>query len=526
MQRLPSSVEGKDKAMDRRRLLLDASVPGRTAATLPALDVPPSPLPASGLLRQALGLPEVSEVDLVRYFTHLSQLNYAVDSGFYPLGSCTMKYNPRWHEEAASLPGFAQLHPLQGETAVQGALKLMFELQLYLAEVAGLAGATLCPAAGAHGELTGMLIARAYHLDGPSTSSGAAPSAGSGPRLSPSERHRPDPARKKVLVPDSAHGTNPASATMAGFQVVTIPSDAQGNTDLEALRKVLSSEVAAVLITLPNTLGLFDPHIEEVCQMVHEAGGLVYGDGANLNALLGQVKLGELGFDLVHINVHKTFSTPHGGGGPGAGPLCVGEKLLPFLPTPLVAQRSDRSYYLAAPEKTIGRISAFQGNFGVLVRAYAYLRLLGAEGLRQVSENAVINANYLLSQLQELYHLPYHRRCMHEVVLSASRQKAKGVSALDIAKRLIDYGFHPPTMYFPLIVEEALMIEPTETESKETLDAFIAAMKAIAGEVEKDPLVVQAAPHHAPMARLDEARAARQPDLRWRPPAPQKDRGS
>ncbi|MBI2303330.1 MAG: aminomethyl-transferring glycine dehydrogenase subunit GcvPB [Chloroflexi bacterium] len=471
---------------------MERSVAGRQGCSLPACDVPLSQPPPQGLLRQELPLPEVTEGDLVRYFTHLSQLNLGVDVGFYPLGSCTMKYNPKLHEDVARLPGFSHIHPLQPEEMVQGALELMHRLQGYLAEITGLRAASLTPAAGAHGELTGMLVTRAYH------------------------HIRGEEARNIVLVPDSAHGTNPASAAMAGYRVVTVPSDAQGNLDLEALRAAMTPAVAAIMLTMPSTLGLFDPHIVDICREVHHHGGLVYGDGANLNALLGQVKLGELGFDIVHLNLHKTFSTPHGGGGPGAGALCVGQELAPFLPTPMVEKIDEGRYILTAPAQSIGRIGGFHGNFGILVRAYAYIRSLGAEGLRQVSEDAVLNANYLLYHLKEDYHLPYPRPCLHEVVLSGARQKRLGVTTLDIVKRLMDYGFHPPTIYFPLIVEEAMMIEPTETESKETLDAFIAAMRDIAREAEEEPEILRTAPHHAPMARLDEVAAARKPDLRWR----------
>ncbi|MBI4216661.1 MAG: aminomethyl-transferring glycine dehydrogenase subunit GcvPB [Chloroflexi bacterium] len=476
----------------QRQLLMDRSRPGRRAATVPRRDVPAAPLHPVRWRRASLPLPEVSEGELVRYFVALSQRNYGVDSGFYPLGSCTMKYNPKWHDEMAALPGFAQLHPLQEEESAQGALRLMHDLQGYLADVTGLEAVSLCPAAGAGGELAGMLMIRAYH------------------------RARRDAQRAQVLIPDSAHGTNPASAAMAGFEVAHVPSDSDGNTDLEALRGMLSGRTAAFMVTMPNTLGLFEPRIAAACRLVHEAGGLVYGDGANLNAILGRAKLGELGFDIVHMNLHKTFSTPHGGGGPGAGPVAVARRLAPYLPEPQVA-RQGGVYHLARPRRSIGRLTAFHGNFGVLVRAWAYIRLMGAVGLRQVSENAVINANYLRVQLKDAYQLPYDRPCMHEVVLSASRQRAKGVRALDIAKRLIDYGFHPPTMYFPLIVPEALMIEPTETESKETLDAFIAALLAMAQEAEENPQLLQEAPHHTPISRLDEAKAARQPDLRWRP---------
>ena len=482
-----------------RRLLMDRSAPGRMGTTLPPLDVPEQTLPPDHLLRGALEFPEVSEGELVRYFSQLSQLNFSIDTNFYPLGSCTMKYNPKLHDEMASLPGFSQVHPSQPASTVQGALKLMFQLQEMLAEITGMAGTSLAPLAGAQGELAGMLVTRAYH------------------------QARGDTGRTIVLIPDSAHGTNPASATMAGFDVVTLPSDPNGDTDLDALKRSAGEDLAGIMLTLPSTLGLFDTHILDVCRVVHEAGGIVYGDGANLNALLGRAKLGELGFDIVHSNLHKTFSTPHGGGGPGAGPVMVGDSLLPFLPTPVAERRETEdgkeSYGLVSPPQSIGRLGAFHGNFGVLVRAYAYIRLLGNTGISRISEDAVINANYILSQLKGHYDLPYDRSCLHEVVFSARNLKrAHGVSALDVAKRLIDHGIHPPTMYFPLIVEEALMIEPTETETRETLDHFVEVMKAIVQEASEDPDLVRGAPHDAPNTRLDEARAARRPDLRWKPP--------
>jgi glycine dehydrogenase subunit 2 len=405
-----------------------------------------------------------------------------------------MKYNPRVNEEAARLPGFAGVHPHQRETA-QGALALMFDLQRLLAEITGMDAVGLAPAAGAHGELTGILMARAYH------------------------QARREGHRQRVLVPDTAHGTNPATAAMCGYEVVSVVSCADGNMDLGALTTALDDSVAALMLTLPNTLGLFDPQILRIAEMVHGAGALLYGDGANLNALLGRAKLGDLGFDVVHLNLHKTFSTPHGGGGPGSGPIAVREPLAPFLPTPVVRRQGGESgYVLAAPEQSIGRVGLFHGNFGIMVRAYAYIRSLGAAGLREVSDNAVLNANYILARLRGAYRLPYDRRCMHEVLFSGSRQKAKGVRTLDIAKRLIDYGFHPPTIYFPLLADEAMLIEPTETESKETLDAFCDAMLSIAREAEEEPEVVRAAPHRAPLGRLDEATAARHPVLRWQPP--------
>ena len=482
---------------NKRRLLMDRSSPGRVGTTLPPLDVPEQELPAGSMLRDDLDFPEISESELVRYLSQLSQFNFSIDHNFYPLGSCTMKYNPKLNDEIASLPGLSQIHPLQPASTVQGALKLVFELQDALMEITGMAGTSLAPMAGADAELAGMLMIRAYLLE------------------------NGEPGRKNVLIPDSAHGTNPASAVMAGFDVVTLPSDADGNTDLDALRDSVDDKLAGLMITLPSTLGLFDTNILDVCRIVHEAGGLVYGDGANLNALLGRAKLGDLGFDVIHSNLHKTFTQPHGGGGPGAGPVIVGTTLLPYLPTPVVGRSSgedgQESYSLDTPEKTIGRMGAFHGNFGALVRAYAYIRTLGDSGITQVSGDAVLNANYILSQLKGYYDLPYDRLCMHEVVFSAKNLKrAYGVSALDVAKRLIDYGIHPPTMYFPLIVEEALMIEPTETESKETLDYFVAVMRAIAQEARENPDLLHEAPHNTPNTRVDEARAARRPDLRWR----------
>ena len=472
-------------------------MPGRVGAILPGLDVPLQPLPGQkGVLRSEddLKLPELTEPEVVRYFTLLSQLNFSIDTNFYPLGSCTMKYNPKVDDEMAFLPGFAALHPLQPQETVQGALRLLYNLQLYLAEITGMNGTCLASLAGAHGELCGMLMIRAYH------------------------KERGETQRTRVAIPDSAHGTNPASAAMSGFDVVTVASDDRGNIDLESLKDVASGDkLAGVMITQPNTLGLFDTNIVELCEVVHRAGGLVYGDGANMNALLGRVKLADLGFDVVHLNLHKTFTTPHGGGGPGAGPVCANSLLLPYLPSPMVSRRQidgGEAFSLAVPEKSVGKISGFHGNFGVLVRAYAYIRTMGNTGLPEVSANAVLNANYLMEALKGTYHLPYDRRCMHEVVLSARDQKARGVRGLEIAKRLLDYGFHAPTMYFPLIVDEALMIEPTETESKETLDAFIEALKAIDREVSEDADMVKNAPHTTPVSRLDETRAARQPNLR------------
>ena len=481
-------IKGGNRTTEK--LLMDRSVPGRSGVVTPALDVPEQTQLSPGLLRSNLELPEISEPEVVQYFTNLSQLNFSIDTQFYPLGSCTMKYNPKVNDEMAFLPGFANIHPLQPAESSQGALELLHRLQEFLAEITGMNGVSLATLAGAHGELAGVLMIRAYH------------------------HSRNDLGRTKMAIPDSAHGTNPASAAMAGFDVVTLPSDANGNVDLEQLRELAGPDLAGAMITLPSTLGIFDENIVEVCRIVHQAGGMVYGDGANMNALLGRAKLGELGFDVAHLNLHKTFSTPHGGGGPGAGPVCCVESLTPFLASPLITKSGD-SFELFTPEGSIGKISGFHGNFGVLVRAYTYIRTLGAEGLKSISGNAVLNANYIMESLKDKYFLPYDRRCMHEVVFSADWQKERGVSGLEVAKRLLDYGYHAPTMYFPLIVHEALMIEPTESETKETLDAFIDALVQIDQESHDQPETVQNAPHTTPVSRLDEAQAARRPDLKW-----------
>lgn len=473
-----------------RRLLMDRSVPGRRAVELPQSDVPEQPLPDEALIRDDIELPEVSQLEVIRYFTLLSQLNFSIDTNFYPLGSCTMKYNPKLNDEMASLPGFAAIHPNQPAEQVQGALQLMHELQEMLGEATGLPGVCLAPLAGAQGEYAGLLIARAYHDS------------------------RNDTKRTVALIPDSAHGTNPASAAMAGLEVVTVPSTREGNVDVEALRKLADERTAVFMLTLPSTLGLFEPSILEVTKVIHEAGGLVYADGANLNALLGLVKLGDLGFDICHSNLHKTFSTPHGGGGPGAGPVMVTKELAQFLPEPVVVKKGTK-YKLATPEHSVGEINGFHGSFSILVRAYTYIRAMGGDGLQAVAENAIINANYIQSQLKDRYALAANRYCMHETVLSASKQKKRGVKGLDIAKRLLDHGIHAPTMYFPLIVEEALMVEPTETESKETLDRFIEVMRTIDDETTSSPDTVRTAPHDLPVTRLDEATAARKPYLRW-----------
>ena len=473
------------------QLLMDISSPGRSGVQFPPVDVPSQDLPPHEFLRTNLVLPEVSELDLVRYFTSLSQSNFSVDTNFYPLGSCTMKYSPKINDEIAAFPGFSSIHPLQEPETVQGALEIMHSLQFMLCEITGMAGCSLATLAGAHGELAGVLMMRAFH-----------------------EAHNEND-RRIILIPDSAHGTNPASASMAGYQIETIPSNEEGDLDLTALKQAAKPNLAGLMITLPSTLGLFDRAIQEICHIVHEAGGLIYVDGANMNALLGRIKPGDLGLDIMHLNLHKTCSTPHGGGGPGAGPVCVGPNLQEFLPSPITVLTNEK-FSLFRPARSIGVMGGFHGNFGVLVRAYTYLRSLGAIGLRRVSGDAVINANYIRKGLMDSFFLPYDRICMHEAVFSAKWQKSKGIRALDIAKRLIDYGIHPPTIYFPLIVEEALMIEPTETESKETLDKFINTMLKIAAEVDEEPSLLSEAPHFTPVGRLDEATAARRPDLRWR----------
>jgi len=480
-------------------LIYEISSPGRIGVSLPACDVPAASLP-SELVRAQLPLPELSELDVVRHFVHLSQLNYSIDTGFYPLGSCTMKYNPKVNEDAARLPGFAFTHPLQDPETVQGNLALMYSLQEWLREIGGFASVSLQPAAGAHGELTGLFIIRAYHRD------------------------RGDLKRTKILVPDSAHGTNPASTTMAGMQIVELPSDARGNIDLERLREAACDDtVAGLMLTNPNTLGLFEEHVQEVAELVHDCGGLLYGDGANMNALLGVVRPGDLGFDILHYNLHKTFSTPHGGGGPGSGPVGVTEKLADFLPSPIVEildpgdEEQPPLFGLVSPKKSIGRVKAFHGHFGMHVRAYTYMRMQGKSGLRSVADHAVLNANYLRARLRGTYHIPYDRVCMHEFVAEGRWPDAQGIHALDIAKRLMDYGFHPPTNYFPLIVHEALMIEPTETESKETLDAFGDALERIAEEAHSQPSLLHEAPHRTPVGRLDEVKAAKQLVLCCRP---------
>ncbi|MGQ9632081.1 MAG: aminomethyl-transferring glycine dehydrogenase subunit GcvPB [bacterium] len=481
------------------KLIFERSVPGRKAFSLPPCDVPErsvsEAIPPNMLRGEPVSLPEISEMDLVRHFTFLSSNSFGVDSSFYPLGSCTMKYNPKVNERIARMERFSGLHPLLPEECVQGALEVMYSINRYLCEITGMEEFSLQPIAGAQGELTGLLIIAAYHR-------------------SRGER------RTKIIVPDSAHGTNPASAHLCGFQIVEVPSDNRGGIDVGKLEEALGGDVAGLMLTNPNTLGLFDENILRVAEMVHSCGGLLYYDGANLNAILGICRPGDMGFDIVHLNLHKTFSTPHGGGGPGAGPVGVKGNLADFLPSPIVVRRGDEYILDDDRPKSIGRLSAFHGNFGVVLRVYAYIRTLGARGLREVGEGAVLSANYLMSimkkRLGKYLGLPYDRRCMHEFVMSAKVLKeATGVRALDVAKRLLDYGFHPPTVYFPLIVEEALMIEPTETESKETLDSFVSALEAIMREAEEYPELLLQAPHTKIVGRLDEVRAARHPDLRF-----------
>jgi glycine dehydrogenase subunit 2 len=476
--------------------IFERSVAGRRAGRLPAVDVPEPALdtliPAELLRAEPPGLPEVSEPELVRHFTALSRRNFGVDNGFYPLGSCTMKHNPRINERAAALPGFRDLHPLQRPERAQGALRLMHELGTWLAEIAGLDASTLQPAAGAQGELTGLLLARAYHEE-----------RGEGAR------------RTRVLIPDSAHGTNPASVTMAGYETVKVRGGEDGGVDLEDLRAKLDDSVVCLMLTNPSTLGLFERDIVEIARLVHEVGGLLYYDGANLNAVMGISRPGDMGFDIVHFNLHKSFSTPHGGGGPGSGPVAVRAALEPHLPRPVVARDGDRYLLDDDRPRSIGKVRSFYGNVGMAVRAYAYIRTHGPDGLREVSETAVLNANYLLARLRGLFTVPYDRLCMHECVLSARELKRRyGVRALDVAKRLLDFGVHPPTVYFPLVVDEAIMIEPTETETLETLDAFVAAMAQVVAEAEEDPERVMLAPWTTPVRRLDDARAVKRPVLR------------
>lgn len=477
-------------------LLFEKSRPGRIGYSLPKLDVPEQPVrdlvPQKLQRQEPPELPELSELDVIRHYTRLSQLNHGVDTGFYPLGSCTMKYNPRINEDVARLPGFAALHPLQPQDTVQGALELLYTMEQFLCTVSGMARFTFQPAAGAHGEFTGLSLIRAYH------------------------EAKGDTGRKKIIIPDSAHGTNPASVAMAGYDTIQVKSNPKGGMDLERLKEVADSSIAGLMLTNPNTLGLFDENIAEIAAIIHDVGGLLYYDGANANAIMGISRPADMGFDIVHFNLHKTFGTPHGGGGPGSGPVGVVEHLVPFLPVPVVEKKEDKYVLDYDRPKSIGKIHSFHGNFGVIVKAYAYILSMGAKGLLQASQDAVLNANYMMRALEPYFELPFNQTCMHEFVLSGNRQKKLGIKTLDMAKRLLDFGFHPPTVYFPLIVDEAMMIEPTETESKETLDTFIEAMIQIAREAEENPDILHEAPHTTPVRRLDETLAARQPNIRWR----------
>lgn len=480
-------------------LIYEISKEGRKGSSLPSFDVPEAcAIPENLMRKEPAGLPEVSELDVVRHFTLLSQLNVGIDTNFYPLGSCTMKYNPKFHEKVAELEGFASLHPLlpqlrHGGSLTQGALEVLYETERMLCDISGFAQCTMQPIAGAHGELTGVMMIAAYH------------------------KARNDHDRTVMLIPDAAHGTNPASAAVAGFTCKEIPSNENGDVDLKALKEALGPDVAGLMLTAPSTLSLFDPNSEEICRLVHEVGGLVYCDGANLNAILGRVRPGDLGFDCMHINLHKTFTGPHGGGGPGSGPVAVNEKLAPYLPISRIAKRQDGTYTLEYdyPE-SIGYIAPFYGNFGIILRSYSYLLTIGKEGLLRISENAVLNANYIRIKLKPYFEEAYDRYCMHECLFSADKQvKQNGVTALDIAKALLDKGFHPPTIYFPLIVHESLMIEPTETESKDEIDKFLNAMIEIAKLAEESPEELKKCPVNLPVKRLDETMAARTPVLKY-----------
>ncbi len=472
------------------KLIFESGSPGRSAFSWPEEEKIPDAIPSSLMRREIGGFPELGELETLRHFTRLSQKNFSIESQFYPLGSCTMKYNPKINEVIARFPGFAQVHPLTPSDLLQGALALLFDMERMLAEISGMEHVSLQPSAGAQGELTGLMLIRACLT----------------------ERGNP---RKKIIVPDTAHGTNPASSTLCGYEVVQISSNDRGVIDAATLAAAMNEDVAAVMITNPNTLGLFETDIEAITERVHSRGGMVYLDGANLNALMGIAKPGHMGVDVLHMNLHKTFSTPHGGGGPGAGPIAVRNHLAEYLPVPRIVAAGDRFELQEDSPKSIGRVRSFFGNFGVIARAYAYILALGGEGLEDVSRMALLNANYIRKKLEKTYHLAYNEPCMHECIFTDRLQQRNGVSTLDIAKRLLDYGYHPPTIYFPLVVSGALMIEPTETETVETLDGFVEAMVAIAQEAKNNSELVKSAPHTTPVKRLDEARAARKPVLRW-----------
>ncbi|NLB43089.1 MAG: aminomethyl-transferring glycine dehydrogenase subunit GcvPB [Clostridiales bacterium] len=473
------------------KLIFECSKEGRKAYNLPKSDVPSYDLPSSLTRKEAAKLPEVSEVDVIRHYTNLSQKNYAVDLGIYPLGSCTMKYNPKINEEAARMAGCAQGHPLQPAETAQGALQLMWELEDMLCKITGMTAFSMQPSAGAQGEALGLMIIRAYH------------------------QSRGDSKRNKIIVPDSAHGTNPASAAMVGMDVVEVRSNEDGGVDVDALKEILSDEIAGLMLTNPSTLGLFEKNIVGIADAVHEAGGLLYYDGANANAIMGITRPGDMGFDVLHLNLHKTFSTPHGGGGPGAGPVGVAKHLEEFLPVPVITKKQDKYDLDYDRPLSVGKVKGFYGNFGVLVRAYTYILTMGAEGLKRVSEMAVLNANYMMDRLKEYYELPYDQTCMHEFVISYLKNNPADINTKQIAKRLLDFGVHPPTTYFPLIVHEAMMIEPTETESLESMDEYISAMIQIAKEAVEDPEIIQTAPHNTPIKLLDEVSAARNPVVKW-----------
>lgn len=476
------------------KLIFEHSKEGKIGTNLPQLDIESQTIdiPSDYIREKPPELPEVSEIDVVRHYTALSGRNHGLDNGFYPLGSCTMKYNPKINEEIANFEGFAGLHPYMPEEYAQGALEVIYNMDKILCEITGMDRVSLQPSAGAHGELTGLMIIKAYH------------------------QSNNDSKRDTIIIPDSAHGTNPASVSMVGYKTIQVKSNENGGVDIESLKQLVGENTAGLMLTNPNTLGLFDENILEITKIIHDAGGLVYYDGANLNAIMGITRPGDMGFDVVHINLHKTFSTPHGGGGPGSGPVGVKERLKKFLPVPLVNKKGDKYWFDYDRPKSIGKVKSFYGNFGVVLKAYAYILTIGAEGLKNASETAVLNANYLKSKLKEKYNIAYNRTCMHEFVLAGIKEKAGEISTLDIAKRLIDHGIHPPTIYFPLIVREAMMIEPTETESKETLDEFVEIMNRIADEAKTHHELLKEAPHNTPVRRLNETQAARQPVLRWR----------